>query len=72
VDEAYANPRNEIWLDLTTDTAGDGHARSKVDWQFPSDRRPKSVIIHERHTTLGGTTAAGTAGLRVACLNVSF
>ena len=70
-DPAFANPENEIWLDLTTDAAGNGRAKSAVDRPFPSDRRPKSVIIHERHTSTGADTA-GTAGARVACLTVPF
>jgi Cu-Zn family superoxide dismutase len=71
VDPAYANPQNEIWLDLTTNSAGNGHAKAVVDWQFPDDRRAQSVIIHERHTSTG-TGVAGTAGARVACLTVPF
>jgi superoxide dismutase, Cu-Zn family len=70
-DPAYANPQNEIWLDLTTNAAGNGHAKAVVDWQFPSDRRARSVIIHERHTSTGAGTA-GVAGQRVACLTVPF
>ena len=70
-DPAYANPRNEIWLDLTTNSAGNGHAKAVVDRQFPSDRRPASVIIHERHTSTGAGVA-GVAGQRVACLTVPF
>jgi len=71
VDPAYANPDNEIWLDLTTNHAGAGHAKAVVDWQFPSDRRPRSVIIHEQHTATGAGIA-GMAGKRVACLDVAF
>ncbi len=71
VDPAYANPDNEIWLDLTTNQAGVGHAKAVVDWQFPSDRRPMSVIIHEQHTETG-VGIAGMAGKRVACLDVAF
>jgi Cu-Zn family superoxide dismutase len=71
VDPVYANPQNEIWLDLTTDAAGNGHAKAVVDWQFAPDRRAKSVIIHERHTSTGAGVA-GTAGARVACLTVPF
>ena len=70
-DPAFANPANEIWLDLTTDAAGNGRAKAVVDWQFPSGRRPGSVIIHERHTSTGAGTA-GVAGQRVACLTVPF
>jgi Cu-Zn family superoxide dismutase len=67
-DPAFANPRNEIWLDLSTNRAGNGRARTALDWQFEPARRPKSVIIHERSTS----TADGTAGKRVACLDVPF
>jgi Cu-Zn family superoxide dismutase len=31
VDPAYANPRNEIWLDLTTDGQGNGSAETGLD-----------------------------------------
>ncbi len=68
----FANPENEIWLDLTTDAAGNGHAKSVVDWQFPDDRKPASVIFHERHTSTGPDGLAGTAGPRVDCLTVPF
>jgi Cu-Zn family superoxide dismutase len=71
VDPTYANPENEIWLDLATDPAGEGRAKAVVDWQFPSDRRAKSVIIHERATSTS-PGVAGTAGKRVACLTVAF
>ena len=71
VDAAYANPQNEIWLDLTTDRAGNGHARSVVEWQFKPTRRPMSVIIHEGHT-LTTEGKHGVAGKRVACLDVPF
>jgi Cu-Zn family superoxide dismutase len=67
----FANPQNEIWLDLTTDAAGNGHAKAVVDRPFPPGRRPGSVIIHERHTSTGAGVA-GVAGQRVACLTVTF
>ncbi len=70
-DPAFANPQNEIWLDLTTDASGNGHAKAVVDRPFPRDRRPRSVIIHERHTSTGAGVA-GVAGQRVACLTVPF
>jgi len=70
-DPAYANPGNEIWLDLTTNAAGNAVARSKVAWQFAPDRRAGSVIIHARHTH-PGPQDAGTAGARLACLTVAF
>jgi Cu-Zn family superoxide dismutase len=70
VDPAYANSRNEIWLDFTTDASGHAFALSKVDWTF-GERRAHSIVIHEMHThTEPGH--AGTAGPRLACLNVDF
>ncbi len=38
-DPAFANPDNEIWLDLSTDGDGNGSAQAVVDWQFGADRR---------------------------------
>jgi superoxide dismutase, Cu-Zn family len=69
-DPAYANPDNEVWLDLVTDDEGNGSAQALVRWQF----RPGgagSVVLHADHThTEPG--AAGTAGSRLACLTVGF
>lgn len=72
-DPAFANPRNEIWLDLETDAEGNGAAQTKVAWQFSPERRAGSVMIHEEHTKTGaGDGAAGSAGARLACLTVGF
>lgn len=71
VDPAYANPENEIWLDLTTNAAGNGVAHTTVPWQFTADRRARSVIVHEKHTATG-PGQAGTAGARLACIDVDF
>jgi Cu-Zn family superoxide dismutase len=71
VDPAYANPRNEIWLDLVTDEAGNGAAQTQVPWQFAPDRRARSVIIHVEHTHTGPNDS-GVAGTRLACLTVGF
>jgi Cu-Zn family superoxide dismutase len=71
VDPAYANPANEIWLDLTTNAAGKGVAHTKVSWQFSPDRRARSVVLHEQHTA-EAPGSAGTAGARLACLDVAF
>jgi Cu-Zn family superoxide dismutase len=70
VDPRYANPRNEIWLDLTTD--GNGYARSSasVDWRL-GDRAVGSVVLHAEHTHTG-PGHAGTAGPRLACVTVDF
>ncbi|MGH3584791.1 MAG: superoxide dismutase family protein [Pseudonocardia sp.] len=70
-DPAYANPRNEIWLDLRTDGEGDGEASTEVPFVF-SDRAPASVVIHEAAATATGPGEAGSAGGRLACLNVPF
>ncbi len=71
VNPAYANPTNEIWLDLTTDAEGHGVAQTRVPWQFSPTRRAKSVIIHVEHTRTGPTDS-GVAGARLACLTVDF
>jgi superoxide dismutase, Cu-Zn family len=71
VDPRYANPQNEIWLDLTTDAQGAGRATSTVDWEFPADRRAGSVVIHTMPTATE-PGRAGTAGDRAACITVPF
>jgi superoxide dismutase, Cu-Zn family len=70
-DPAYANPQNEIWLDLRTDGDGDGEARAEVPFVF-SDRAPASVVIHEAEATGTAPGQAGTAGARLACITVPF
>jgi superoxide dismutase, Cu-Zn family len=71
VDPEYANPRNEIWLDFTTDEIGAGSAESTVDWTFPVDRRPRSVVVHSLRTSTE-PGEAGDAGDRAACISVDF
>ena len=69
-DPAYANPRNEIWLDITTGADGAALAVSQVNWTY-GERLPASVVVHETHThTEPGH--AGTAGDRLACLDLRF
>lgn len=61
-DPAYANARNEVWLDLTTDALGAGSAVADHKWDF----RPgaaRSVVLHR---------TSGGAGERVACFTVPF
>jgi Cu-Zn family superoxide dismutase len=70
-DPAYANPQNEIWLDLRTDGNGDGESRVTVPFAF-TDRAPASVVIHEAEATNTAPGQAGTAGARLACLTVPF
>jgi Cu-Zn family superoxide dismutase len=68
VDQLYANPQNEVWLDVTTDSQGTGMSRSTQQWRFIT--RPKSLVIHaEKTETADGK--AGTAGDRLACLSVN-
>ena len=71
VNPVYANPRNEIWRDLTTDEDGHGVAQSKQDWQFAPGQGPRSVVLHAQHTSTAPGTA-GTAGARLGCLSVDF
>lgn len=69
-DPAFANPRNEVWLDFTTSAQGDARVTATVPWTFrPS--AANSVVLHERHT---GTEPghAGDAGPRLACLTAHF
>jgi superoxide dismutase, Cu-Zn family len=70
IDPKYANPRNEVWLDFTTDSSGNGFSRSAMDKKF-TDRHPHSVVIHTEHTHTG-PGHAGQAGARLACVNVDF
>ncbi|KUJ67163.1 superoxide dismutase [Streptomyces albus subsp. albus] len=69
-DPAYANPRNEVWLDLATDAKGRGRAEAVVDWRF-RDGAAQSVVVHE-HATETHDGHAGTAGARLACVTVPF
>jgi Cu-Zn family superoxide dismutase len=70
-DPTFANPQNELWLDLTTDETGAGSTESTVAWTFPPDRRPKSVVLHADPTS-SQPGEAGAAGDRVACISVDF
>ncbi|WP_028920966.1 superoxide dismutase family protein [Pseudonocardia acaciae] len=70
VDPNYANPRNEIWLDFTTDAQGNATAATTVPWVF-SNARAASVVIHA-DSTQTGPGKAGTAGARAGCLSVGF
>ncbi|MGI5341618.1 superoxide dismutase family protein [Streptomyces sp. CA-181903] len=70
VDPAYANPRNEVWLDVTTDAHGAARAETAVAWRVrPGEAR--SVVLHE-HATDTRAGHAGTAGARLACVTVPF
>lgn len=70
VDPKYANPQNEVWLDFTTDKRGNGRSADTVKWRFRAGEA-RSVVIHE-HATDTAAGKAGTAGARLACVNVPF
>lgn len=69
VDPAFANPRNEVWLDFTADTLGTATVSATQKWPFDEINPPRSLIVHaeQTRTTVG---RAGTAGPRVACLTL--
>lgn len=67
-DPEYANDGNEAWLDFRTGPFGSAITGTAVDWT-PRPGQAGSVVIHEEHThTEPGH--AGTAGARLACINV--
>jgi len=69
-DPEYANPRDEIWLDVRTDADGSGNSRTTVPFSF-SDRIPRSIVVHEATTTATAPGQAGHAGAPIACLTLS-
>jgi Cu-Zn family superoxide dismutase len=70
-DPAYANPQNEIWLDLRTDGDGNGESTTEVPFVF-ADRAPASIVVHAAEMTGTAPGQAGSAGARLACLTVPF
>lgn len=70
-DPDYANPENEIWLDFTTDSEGNGESETTVPFVF-DDRAPGSVVIHANEETSTEPGSAGQAGDRIACISVPF
>jgi Cu-Zn family superoxide dismutase len=69
VDPAFANPRNEVWLDVSTDAQGNATSSSTVDWEFTGASRPNAVVVHAMPTS-SEPGKAGTAGDRVACASL--
>ena len=65
-DPMYANSKNEVWLDFVTDAMGAGSAEANVDWT-PRAGEAKSVVIHDLMTKNDGT-----AGAKLACVNMEF
>lgn len=66
----YANPQNEVWLDVRTDGNGSGTARTTVPFVF-TDRGPGSIVVHEAMETGTAPGQAGQAGARIACLTLA-
>ena len=66
----YANPSNEVWVDVRTDAAGSGTSRVTVPFVF-TDRGPGSMVLHEAMETATGPDHAGDAGGRLACLTLT-
>jgi Cu-Zn family superoxide dismutase len=61
-----ATADNEVWLDFTTNAAGQGRAKAVVNFGFRPDGA-NAVVVHDR-----GTDAAGAAGPKLGCINVDF
>jgi Cu-Zn family superoxide dismutase len=70
VDPRYANPANEVWLDVTTNARGAGTATARVRWTARPGQA-NSVVLHA-HGTSHDPGGAGTAGARVGCLTIPF
>ncbi len=66
----YANPRNEVWLDVHTDAAGSGTSRATVPFVF-TDRGPGSIVVEDAMDTATGLGKAAKEGARIACLSLS-
>lgn len=68
-DPEYANPDNEVWLDVRTDAEGSGTSTAELPFVF-TNRVPASVVVHEATKTATGPGEAGKAGDRVACFTL--
>ncbi|MEV4517596.1 hypothetical protein AB0K00_52650 [Dactylosporangium sp. NPDC049525] len=64
---SYANPQNEVWLDVTTRADGRGSSVATHPWTFSP--APRSLVIHAMPTKTGPSDA-GDAGARAACLTL--
>jgi Cu-Zn family superoxide dismutase len=69
-DPAFANPRNEVWLDFTTNASGNGSSQTQHPWQFRAGGA-RSIVLHE-HATATADGRAGMAGKRLACFTMPF
>lgn len=66
----YANPNNEVWLDVRTDAAGSGITRVTAPFVF-TDRGPGSIVVHEAEQTSTDPSEAGESGDPIACLTLA-
>lgn len=69
VDPAYANPQNEVWLDIMTDADGAGTSEATAPFAF-NDEAPASIVVHAEMMTATARGEAGSAGDRLACLDM--
>ncbi len=61
-----ATAANEVWLDFTTNAAGEGRAKAVVDFGFRVGGA-NAVVVHDHETD-----AIGAAGPKLGCINVGF
>ncbi|MDQ4011549.1 MAG: superoxide dismutase [Actinomycetota bacterium] len=66
----YANPRNEIWLDVRTNSDGSASSGASVPFTF-TDRAPASIVVYDAQTTATAPGQVGQLGAPIACLNLS-
>lgn len=69
-DPEYANPKNELWLDVRTDATGSGTSRTTVPFVF-TDRGAGSIVVGDAQQTATGPGEAGKGGAPIACLTLS-
>ncbi|GGK28184.1 hypothetical protein GCM10010124_21020 [Pilimelia terevasa] len=67
-DPHAANPRNEVWLDVTTDANGTAVTAAENPWTYRA--APGSVVVHADPTSHDHSNP-GVAGARVACLTLA-
>src|SRR5690606_37529546 len=69
-DPRYANHDNEVWLDLRTDSPGDGDADTDVHRTARPDEY--GALVRPAQHTMTAHGRAGTAGDRLACADVEL
>jgi Cu-Zn family superoxide dismutase len=66
----YANPQNEVWLDVRTDGSGSGTSRVTLPFVF-TDRGPGAVVLYDGEQTNTAPGQVGQAGNPIACVSLS-